>query len=206
MRFTRRETVCGAGAGLLAGAAGPLAPTPGEITGPFYPISKPIDRDADLTRIDGHARRALGQVIEISGRVLTPGGQPVPSAQLEIWQANAAGRYAHPSDDNPAPIDPDFQGYAQILTGPDGGFRLITVKPGAYPGGRRGVRTPHIHVDAAGRFDRTVTQLYFPGEPTNAADYFLSRTLLPESVTARANGRRSDGVLRFEWDIVLRHG
>ncbi|HEY0596261.1 hypothetical protein [Sphingopyxis sp.] len=89
-------------------------------------------------------------------------GRPVPHARLEIWQANAAGRYAHPSDDNTAPLDPDFQGYASLRADAAGEYRIVTVKPGAYPGGRRGMRAPHIHFDLSGRIDRLVAQCIFP--------------------------------------------
>lgn len=209
MPETRRQIL-----GQLAGAlvAGPLfadarpklQPTPNEIVGPFYPITKPADTDIDLTRIVGHAARAKGQVIELTGRVVDLAGRPLGGVRIETWQANAAGRYAHASDDNPAPLDPDFQGYGLLITGADGSFRMLTIKPGAYPGGRRGMRAPHIHFDVQGRVDRVVAQMYFPGEALNETDALLRANIRPELVMSKAAGANATGIRRFEWDIILR--
>ncbi len=98
------------------------------------------------------------------GRVLNAGGEPVSGARIEIWQANAHGRYAHPADDNPAPLDPNFQGYAKLLTDADGRYRFKTIKPSAYPAGAF-MRPAHIHFDVTGKLDRLVTQMYFPDDP-----------------------------------------
>ncbi len=141
----------------MAGAAlGGIAPAFGQKTdlrqtaqdalGPFYPITVPADQDFDLTVVAGREGRAKGSLLYVSGRVLNTKGEPVPDAILEIWQANAAGRYAHPGDDNKAPLDPNFQGYAKIRTGADGSYRIKTIMPGAYDN-----RTPHIHFDVKGR-------------------------------------------------------
>lgn len=183
-----------------------LEPTPQEIVGPFYPIAKPIDSDADLTMVAGRTGRAVGQIIEVSGRVIDLAGRPVPNARLEIWQANAAGRYAHPSDDNPAPIDPNFQGYARLDTDAAGEYRIVTVKPGPYPGGRRGMRTPHIHFDLSGRIDRLVAQMYFPEEPLNVTDALLSTNIRPAMVIAAPAGVTASGIPRYRWDMIVRSG
>ncbi|MCW4460131.1 protocatechuate 3,4-dioxygenase subunit beta [Sphingomonas sp. BT-65] len=183
-----------------------LEPTPNEIVGPFYPLAKPADTDADLTMVAGRTGRAIGQVIEISGQIMDLRGRPVPGTRLEIWQANAAGRYAHPSDDNPAPLDPNFQGYASLSTDADGRYRIITVKPAGYPGGRRGMRAPHIHFDLAGRTDRLVVQMYFPDEPLNATDALLRANIRPAMVIAATTGADASGILRYRWDMVLRTG
>lgn len=183
-----------------------LEPTPNEIVGPFYPLAKPADTDIDLTMVTGRTARAAGQIIEISGRVTSLTGRPVPGARLEIWQANAAGRYAHPSDDNPAPLDPNFQGYASLATDANGEYRIITVKPAGYPGGRRGMRTPHIHFDMTGRTDRLVAQMYFPDEPLNVTDALLRANIRPAMVIAAAMGASASGILRYRWDVVLRTG
>lgn len=183
-----------------------LEPTPQEIVGPFYPIAKPADSDADLTMVAGRTVRAAGQIIEVSGRVINLAGRPVPNARLEIWQANAAGRYAHPSDDNRASLDPNFQGYARLDTDIAGEYRIVTVKPGAYPGGRRGTRTPHIHFDLTGRMDRLVAQMYFPEEPLNAADALLSTNIRPAMVIAAAVGVTASGIPRYRWDMIVRSG
>src|SRR5687768_6627566 len=93
------------------------------ITGPFYPQIKPRDTDGDLTLIHGHRQRAAGQVVQLSGRVMNVRGEPVRNARIQLWQANANGRYAHPSDPNTQlAIDPDFQGYAVLRTNRDGRY------------------------------------------------------------------------------------
>ena len=166
-----------AGGALVSGgllAQGSLAPTPLEIMGPFYPVLKPLDQDADLTRVAGRHGTAAGQVIELSGRVLNGQGKPVPNAKIELWQANTHGRYDHPSDPNTtAPLDPYFQGYSTQKTDAWGRYRFRTIKPGAYPATPEWIRTPHIHFDVSGRVDRLVTQLYFAGEPLNDSDLLV---------------------------------
>ena len=209
MNLTRRTALLQIGAAGVLGHeafAADLQPTPTEIVGPFYPVAKPLDRDADLTRISGRSGTASGTIVEVSGKVLSRRGAPVGGAQLEIWQANAAGRYKHPSDDNPASLDDNFEGYAVLQTDRHGHYRFLTVKPGGYPGGRRGYRTPHIHFDISGQIDRLVAQMYFPGEPANDTDYFLSNNLDPASVVARELQLSADGIARYRWDIVLRSG
>jgi protocatechuate 3,4-dioxygenase beta subunit len=212
MLLSRRQIL-----GQLAGAAAiapasarsaqkRLEPTPNEIVGPFYPLTKPADTDADLTMLAGRPGRAAGQVVEVSGRIMDLAGRPVPGVRVEIWQANAAGRYAHPSDDNTAPPDPNFQGYALLTTGADGEYRIITIRPGGYPGGRRVMRAPHVHFDLAGRTDRLVTQMYFPDEPLNATDALLRANIRPAMVIATATGAGASGILRYRWDLVLRTG
>jgi protocatechuate 3,4-dioxygenase beta subunit len=208
MEVSRRSVLAqiGSTAVLIPSAAGALTPTQPLTMGPFYPLTRPFDRDADLTRVRGRTGRALGQIIEVSGHVVNVRGDPVPNAKIEVWQANAAGRYFHPSDTNTAPLDPNFQGYALIRTDASGGYRYLTVKPGAYPGGRRGMRTPHVHVEIDGRLNRLVTQMFFPGEALNATDAILRDAVNPAEVTAIVLGRSADGVVRFGWDIVLQSG
>jgi protocatechuate 3,4-dioxygenase, beta subunit len=184
-----------------------LSPTPAEVTGPFYPVTKPLDHDADLTRIVGTSGRAKGQVIELKGQLINRLGQPVKRAQIELWQANAAGRYRHASDDTGAPLDPHFDGYARILSDDKGMFRFITIKPGGYDGGRRGYRTPHLHFDVTGHVNRMVTQMYFPDEPrTNATDQLLNACIDAPAVTATAMPMREDGIARYTWSFILRDG
>ncbi|HMG60233.1 MAG TPA: intradiol ring-cleavage dioxygenase, partial [Burkholderiales bacterium] len=116
------------GAGtVLAQASGR---TPDQILGPFYPVVKPLHQGADLTTIPGRPGRASGKVIHLSGRVVNPQGQPVQGARLEIWQANTHGRYTHPGDHNPAPLDPNFEGFAVVTTDAEGRYRIKTIKPG----------------------------------------------------------------------------
>lgn len=188
-----------------AAAAKPLGFTQPLTMGPFYPLTKPADQDNDLTRVRGHKHRARGEVIEVSGRISNMRDEPVPGALIEIWQANAAGRYFHPSDRNTAPLDIDFQGYAKFRADRGGNYRYMTIKPGAYPG-RRGMRTPHIHLDVEGRVDRLVTQMFFPGEPLNATDVVMRDLDDPATGLATRLGASAEGVQRFRWDIVLHTG
>lgn len=176
------------------------------ITGPFYPLGKPADRDADLTWVRGHRSRAKGQVIRLSGRVMDIKGQPVPNALIEVWQANALGRYSHPSDPNiRMPLDPDFQGYARLQTDHAGRYSMTTIKPGAYPTPRGDMRAPHIHFLVDGRKDRKVTQLFFPDEPLNDQDRHLRSVRRPETLIAQIDDRGGSELVA-RWDIVLTLG
>jgi protocatechuate 3,4-dioxygenase, beta subunit len=204
----RRSLVLGLTAATLSSrvsAAAMLPVTPQEMLGPFYPEHPLPDHDFDLTRIHGHSARARGEVIELVGRVLRRDGTAVSNAAIEAWQANAAGRYRHPSDTSVAPLDPDFQGYARLLSGKDGSFRLITVKPGAYPA-PIGMRAPHVHFDVQSRNCRLSAQMYFPGEPLNAADPLLSTLAARHLNPALAMAHKEDGsagLERFHYDMVL---
>jgi protocatechuate 3,4-dioxygenase, beta subunit len=192
-----------------ARAAQALRQTPAQTSGPFYPAQKPLDADADLTLIRGHQQRAAGQVVHVMGRVLQPDGRPVAGARIEIWQANTHGRYAHPDDANPAPLDPHFEGYASLLTDAAGRYRFKTIKPGAYPAGNA-VRTPHIHFGVTAARRRLTTQMYFPGDSRNDADFVLGATrenrqmLFAELVAPTAELEAN--ALLARWDIVLAGG
>ena len=143
-----------------------------EITGPRLGREAIVADDADLTRGDGG--RALGERIIVAGRVLDEDGRGVPDALIEIWQANAAGRYRHPNDNHDAPLDPHFSGVGRVVTGADGAYRFLTVKPGAYPWGNHhnAWRPQHIHLSLFGPAfaTRLITQMYFPGDPLLALD------------------------------------
>lgn len=185
-----------------------LRRTPGEILGPFYPIGKEPFRAVDLTA--GPSGRAQGQVIHVLGRVLNERGEPVSGAKVELWQANMHGRYTHPSDPNPAPLDPNFEGFGVQITDSEGRFRFKTVKPGPYPTGVEGwTRPPHIHFDISGREDRLVTQMYFPDEPLNENDQLLQRIRRKESVIAKLLPATPDlepDSSIAAWDAVLSRG
>jgi len=157
----------------FAAAQTGLPRTPGQILGPFYPL-KPMPATADLTRVPGRPDRAQGQILNVMGKVLNLAGEPVRNATVEVWQANAHGRYTHPSDTNPAPLDPNFEGSAVLRTDSDGRYRFKTIKPAAYPAGPNLIRPAHIHMQVTGRQDRLVTQMYFAGDPYNATDPFLN--------------------------------
>ncbi len=209
MSLSRRKLMLAvAGTFATSIAAGEtLKATPQETFGPYFPVHPPRELDADLTRVAGQSSRALGQVIELGGRVLRVDGTPVAGAEIEIWQANAAGRYAHPMDRNPAPLDPAFQGVAKIRSGADGSWRILTVKPGAYPDGSGGKRAPHVHFDVVADDYRLVTQMYFPGEPLNATDMLITTMEARHrdigAATCREVPSTSTDTLRYAWDIVL---
>ena len=145
----------------------------------------------------------------LGGRIVDAGGDPVPGVCVEIWQANAFGRYDHVSDGNPAPLDPNFLGSGAVVTGSDGRYQFRTVVPGSYevvPGWRR---APHVHFQLTGRCDRHVTQMWFPSEPLNAQDR-LWLALTPadrERVSARVLDLGSDSApCIVEFSIVIPNG
>lgn len=215
-RFSRRRILQASGAcatvaalGTVAAAAAELRRTPTQVLGPFYPLEKPLDDDADLTVVKGRKGRAEGQVLHVMGRVVNAAGEPVKAASIEIWQANSRGRYAHRSDRNPARLDPDFQGYARLVTDAEGRYRFKTIKPGGYPAGRV-MRPAHIHFDIAAKLNRLVTQMYFPGDPHNENDLILAtatenRRLLIADVRPPTPDLEPDSLLAH-WDIVLENG
>jgi protocatechuate 3,4-dioxygenase beta subunit len=143
-----------------------------EITGPRISPDNVGPGDADLTRFAGG--EALGERIVVTGRVLDEDGRAIPESLIEIWQANAAGRYAHDSDLHEAPLDPHFSGIGRVITDGDGAYRFMTVKPGAYPWRNHynAWRPQHIHFSLFGPSfaTRLITQMYFPGDPLLALD------------------------------------
>jgi protocatechuate 3,4-dioxygenase beta subunit len=210
MTISRRSFVGAVGIGAFASQrarAQQLRPTPQETYGPYYPVQMPAENDADLTRLAGRTGVAKGQVITLSGRLLRVDGSPVSDAKIEIWQANAAGRYAHPVDTNPAPLDPDFQGVAVLKSNASGEYRIRSVKPGPYPTPAGSMRAPHIHFDVTSSSYKLVTQMYFPDEPLNEKDILISTMSGRERDPATAICRRvtptESGVLAFAFDVVL---
>lgn len=207
MLVTRRNLVIGAAAvaSVSAAKSQTLVPTTGQEMGPFYPMIRPPDHDADLTHVKGRSGSAMGQPINVIGRIVDPRGNAVRDAQVELWQCNAAGRYDHPGDRaNPAALDPNFQGFAKLVTDRDGQFKFRSVKPKDY-GTPIGRRTPHIHFDIASNADRLVTQMYFPGEPLNEVDFLLRNADNKQSLIAEAIDRLSSDpqALAFRWTVVL---
>jgi protocatechuate 3,4-dioxygenase beta subunit len=186
--------------------------TPQQTLGPYYPVIRPLDQDADLTLVKGRSGRAQGHLIHVTGRVVNLKGEPVRGARIELWQANMRGRYDHPSDPSNAPLDPNFQGYSVQLADEQGCYHFKTIKPGAYPSimNPGTMRTPHVHFDVSGKFDRLVTQMYFPGEPLNDQDTVF-RTLGANKPGAVAQllpitKEIEPGALHLSWDIVLSTG
>ncbi len=219
--FTRRHLLAASAAITGAGLTGAVMPAFGQqpalrstneqVIGPFYPVRLPADQDADLTVIAGKDARALGTIVYLSGRVTNLRGEPVPDADLELWQANTAGRYTHPADDNPQPVDPNFDGYARIRSDTDGRYRFKTIKPGAYPAAPGWVRPPPIHIVVRGQASRRVTQKYFEGEELNIKDRYFDRLSAAgkEALLARYGARSAQhepDALVAVWNIVLRAG
>jgi protocatechuate 3,4-dioxygenase, beta subunit len=214
--LTRRQVLSAsgvlAGTGLVSAMSATFAqtslhqPTAAQTRGPFYPLSLPADLDADLTQINGRPTRALGTIVYLNGRLINVRGEPVADAELHIWQANAAGRYDHPSDRNPMPLDPNFQGFARIRTASDGTYRIKTIKPGAYAAGAYWMRPPHIHVEIRSPAGRLTTQMYFEGEALNDKDQLFQSVARKEAVIARyiakGAGQEPDA-LAASWNIVL---
>ena len=172
MDIIRRNVLIGTGTLLVAPRAvlaqSPLIVTPGQTEGPFYPVTLPADRDADLVRVQGQAAQAVGHVTHISGRVLDKRGQIVRGATVEIWQCDNNGVY-NPGDSGQRRRDAAFQGYGRTDVDGSGRYAFRTIRPVAYPG-----RTPHIHfkVHAPGAGMLT-TQMYVEGEAQNQRDGVL---------------------------------
>jgi protocatechuate 3,4-dioxygenase, beta subunit len=192
----------------------PLVPLPRgttELTGSVLGEERVEPGDADLTR--QHAGEPLGERIIVFGRVTDSDGRPLRDSLIEVWQANAAGRYRHEVDDHPAPLDPNFSGFGRALTGGDGGFRFVTVRPGAYPWRNHpnAWRPAHIHFSLFGRqfIDRLVTQMYFPGDPLFDQDPIFNSIPDPrgrERLIARfdLDHTQPEWALAYRFDIVLR--
>jgi protocatechuate 3,4-dioxygenase beta subunit len=200
---SRRTTIAGIAATALFMPGSALAQvrrTPNVILGPFYPLAKPVEQDWDLSLLNGH--RALGQRIEVTGRVSDLRGNPIAGARMEIWQANAAGRYDHPADTNPAPLDPNFQGFGRLRTDRLGHFRFRSVMPGPYPTPDGDLRAPHVHLQVQSDRSRLITQMLFPGELLNETDRVTSNVNRAR-ITARDLGPSAGGARRLGWDIVL---
>ena len=143
-----------------------LARTPRMTEGPFYPDRLPLDTDNDLLIVNNGVTQAVGEVTHLTGRVLTPGGEPVQGAVVEIWQVDNRGVYLHTADSGRRQRDTNFQGFGRCATGQRGEYYFRTVKPVPYPG-----RTPHIHVKVKrGSRELLTTQLFINGHPQNRGD------------------------------------
>ena len=182
-----------------------------ELTGPVFPYGAIGPLDQDLTR--QHAGAPIGERVIIEGRVIDDDGRPVPQTLVEVWQANAAGRYAHRVDTHDAPLDPNFSGAGRAVTDAEGRYRFVTIRPGAYPWGNHhnAWRPAHIHFSLFGTsfLTRLVTQMYFPGDPLHALDPILNS--IPDATSRQRLVARFDidrtepgSALAFRWDIVLR--
>jgi len=182
-----------------------------ELTGPAFGHDAIRPTDHDLTR--QHPGEAIGERIVVTGRVVDESGRPVPETLVEIWQANAAGRYAHQGDGHDAPLDPNFSGAGRTLTDREGRYRFVTIRPGAYPwqNHANAWRPPHVHFSLFGPafVTRLITQMYFPGDPLLALDPIY------QSIPSERARRRliaefaldvtePDWALGYRFDLVLR--
>src|SRR5687768_116805 len=181
-----------------------------EVTGPLLGEDRVRPEDADLTkRLGGEA---VGQRIIVHGRILDGDGRPVPNTLVEVWQANAAGRYRHVVDNWPAPLDPHFDGLGRVMTDDQGRYEFLTIRPGAYPWRNHdnAWRPAHIHFSLFGWAftQRLVTQMYFPDDPLFFQDPIFNS--IPEAARHLAISRfdyertQDNWALAFQWDIVLR--
>ena len=181
-----------------------------ELTGPVYGESALGPLDNDLTR--QHDGEPLGERIVVAGRVLGSDGKPLRGQLVEIWQANAAGRYRHEVDTHDAPLDPSFSGAGRALTDDDGWYRFTTVKPGSYPWQNHpnAWRPAHIHFSVFGRLftQRLVTQMYFPGDPLFPHDPIFNSVRDPalrKLMISRfsMDTSQANWALAYEFDIVV---
>ena len=182
-----------------------------EITGPAYPYGRIEATDNDLTR--QHAGEPLGERIIVEGRVLDEDRRPIPKTLVEVWQANAAGRYAHRVDGHAAPLDPNFSGAGRTLTDEEGRYRFVTIRPGAYPWRNHdnAWRPAHIHFSLFGTsfLSRLITQMYFPGDPLMPYDPIFNS--IPDAGARQRlianfdlSTTQPEWALGFTFDIVLR--
>jgi len=174
-----------------------LPHTMSEVTGPIFGHDRIKANDFDLTK--QHSSEPQGERIVLSGRVLDANGRPVPNTLVEIWQANAAGRYLHAGDQHDAPLDPNFSGCGRTITDNEGRYRFVTIKPGAYPWRNHynAWRPQHIHFSLFGPafVTRIVTQMYFPGDPLLAFDPIFN------CVTDEKAKQRL--VAAFDWETTI---
>ena len=174
-----------------------LPATTSQTVGPFFKIGLARLYCTDLT-----SPQVAGERTTIAGRVLDGDGLGVPDAILEVWQASAAGKYAHPEDAQQKPVEPQFTGFARVPTGDDGSFRFTTIKPGSVPGPQGTLQAPHLVVSVfmRGLLRRLITRIYFAEDPANAQDFALARVEPSRRATLLAKPLPT-GIL--EWNVVL---
>ena len=207
-KLTRRlalQTGLGLAVGVTAGRLEAEAVTPPVEEGPFFPRHKQLDRDADLTQVQGRSETAAGEAIMVHGRVVDEAGVAVAGALVDLWQANSYGRYDHEDDPNPAPIDPNFQGWAQLRSDAEGRFSIRTIKPGAYPAEENWTRPPHLHFKVAKRgYRELVTQMFFAGDALNEKDRLFREIPADQRQRVTVDFRAPDGgVPAGDFTIVL---
>ena len=206
MRPTEALTAAAAGAAgsapLTPAAAARLRRTSGLVLGPFYPVRHRTPPDGMLWTGDATAG-ATPPAIEITGSVVDEHDAPIADAQVEIWQADEAGRYPHPGAPHSADVSPQFNGYGATRTDAHGRYRFVTVQPGPYRDGDA-MRAPHVHFQVTTATDRLVTQMFFPDDLRNASDRWYCAARRREALVASSIAAADlHGRPRFEWKIVL---
>jgi len=175
-------------------------PTSKQVEGPFFPKHQQIDKNADMTQVEGLDGHAKGEIINISGKVVDTDGNPVTGAVLNIWQADKNGRYMHEDAPETSPLDPHFQYWAILKTADDGSYHLKTIKPAKYTALEDWERPPHIHFRVARKGMRELTtQMYFANEPLNEIDKLYLEAHEDERSSIVVDFKKGEG--RF--DIVL---
>lgn len=176
--------------------------TGSQTVGPFF---GPALLREDALRQVLVRKETRGRRIRIEGRVVDGDGMPVPDAMVEIWQADAAGRYHHPADGGPAPPDPSFIGFGRSGTGEDGGYWFETIKPGAVRFDATRLQAPHICVTvfARGLLNHVATRLYFPDDPEIEDDPVLHFVPEERRKTLIASREEEGGVVTYRFDVVL---
>ena len=193
-----------------------------DVTGPVFPPDSVLPEEADLSRNAPDAPRALGQLITVSGRVLDERGRPVRQCLIEMWHANASGKYIPHNDPSPVPVDPNYRGRGRAMTDDAGRFLFRTIKPGGYavpdsePSAKTGWwRPPHIHFSLFGSSfsSRLISQWFFPGEPLNELDLILNsipdkrardRLVMRFVPRTSSNSAEGDAAIAYTQDFVLR--
>jgi protocatechuate 3,4-dioxygenase alpha subunit len=174
-----------------------LLATPSQTVGPFFHIGCTKLFVSDLA-----GPSVPGTHISIEGRILDGDRHPVPDAMIEIWQANAAGKYAHPEDPQDKPLNSEFRGYGRVATDQNGKFRFTTIKPGSVPGPENKMQAPHLEISIfmRGLLKQLVSRIYFPGDSAIASDPILNlvNPARRETLIARAESNNS-----FRWDVIL---
>ena len=182
-----------------------LQATTSQTVGPFFKIGLSwLYRDTLVSE------GVSGERVTIQGRIFDGDGVPVPDAILEVWQANARGKYNHPEDTQDKPLEPGFTGFARVAVNAEGAFRFTTIKPGPVPGPDGKEQAPHLLVSIfmRGVLRRMVTRIYFPDEPRNGADFILDlveaarRSTLIAKKTAQKSTKETDSTT-LEWNVIL---
>lgn len=177
----------------------PVCASTSQTVGPFFHLGLSM---LNVSEVAGPNVR--GEHITLEGVVLDGNRDPVPDAMVEIWQANADGKYAHEADTQDKPIDPDFRGYGRVATSSDGSFRFQTIRPGRVAGPQGKLQAPHIEVCVfmRGLLKQLITRIYFEGDPANLDDFVLNLVEPGRRATFMAR-KVGDGASIYRWNILL---